>query len=114
MILLIVKWVLFALTIMFTAWLVPGIEVDGFKSALLVVVIMALINIFIKPLVVILTLPINFLTLGLFIFVINALLLLLLAKVAPGFEVDGFLSAFLGSIIISFLGALISSIEFSA
>ena len=108
---LLLRWILFALAIMFTAWLIPGIEVDGFKSALLVVVIMALINIFITPLLVLITLPINLLTLGLFIFVINALLLLLLGRIAPGFEVDGFLSAFLGSVVISFLGALISSIE---
>ena len=108
---LLLRWILFALAIMFTAWLIPGIEVDGFKSALLVVVIMALINIFIKPLLVLITLPINLLTLGLFIFVINALLLLLLGRIAPGIEVDGFLSAFLGSVVISFLGALISSIE---
>ena len=108
---LLLRWILFALAIMFTAWLIPGIEVDGFKSALLVVVIMALINIFIKPLLVLITLPINLLTLGLFIFVINALFLLLLGRIAPGFEVDGFLSAFLGSVVISFLGALISSIE---
>ena len=108
---LLLRWILFALAIMFTAWLIPGIEVDGFKSALLVVVIMALINIFIKPLLVLITLPINLLTLGLFIFVINALLLLLLGRIAPGFEVAGFLSAFLGSVVISFLGALISSIE---
>lgn len=108
---LLLRWILFALAIMFTAWLIPGIEVDGFKSALLVVVIIALINIFIKPLLVLITLPINLLTLGLFIFVINALLLLLLGRIAPGFEVDGFLSAFLGSVVISFLGALISSIE---
>ena len=105
---LLLRWILFALAIMFTAWLIPGIEVDGFKSALLVVVIMALINIFIKPLLVLITLPINLLTLGLFIFVINALLLLLLGRIAPGFEVDGFLSAFLGSVVISFLGARIS------
>lgn len=78
---LLLRWILFALAIMFTAWLIPGIEVDGFKSALLVVVIMALINIFIKPLLVLITLPINLLTLGLFIFVINALLLLLLGRI---------------------------------
>ena len=96
---------------MFTSWLRRVIEVDVFNIELLGVVIMALINIFIKPLLVLITLPIILLTLGLFIFVINALLLLLLGRIAPGFEVDGFLSAFLGSVVISFLGALISSIE---
>ena len=106
---LLLRWVLFALAIMFTAWLIPGIEVDGFKSAMLVVVIMALINIFIKPLIVLITLPINLITLGLFIFVINAALLLLLGRIAPGFEVDGFLSAFLGSIVLSFLSLVINT-----
>ena len=110
--LLLVKWILFALAIMFTAWIIPGISVAGFGSAMIVVVIMALINIFIKPLILLVTLPINILTLGLFLFVINALLLLLLGKIAPGFQVDGFLSALVGSILISILGTMISSIEF--
>ena len=100
---LLLRWVLFALAIMFTAWLIPGIEVDGFKSAMLVVVIMALINIFIKPLIMLITLPINIITLGLFIFFFFSALLLLLGKFAPEFEVDGFLSALLGSFVISFL-----------
>lgn len=109
--LILLKWVLFALAIMLTAWLIPGIEVDSFLSALLVVVIMALINTFIKPLIVFITLPINVITLGLFMLVINAVLFLLLGKISPGFEVDGFLSALLGSVIVTFLGTLISNIE---
>ena len=108
---LLLKWALFALVIMLSAWLIPGIEVDGFLSALLVVVVMALINTFVKPLIVLITLPINVITLGLFIFLINAALLFLFRKITPGFEVDGFLSALLGSVVISFLGTLISNIE---
>ena len=108
---LLLKWALFALVIMLSAWLIPGIEVDGFLSALLVVVVMALINTFVKPLIVLITLPINVITLGLFIFVINAALLLLLGKIGPAFVVDGFVSALLGSVVISFLGTLISNIE---
>lgn len=110
--LLLLKWLLFALAIIFTAWIVPGISVASFPSALLAVVIMSLINIFIKPLILLITLPINILTLGLFILVINAGMLLLLGKLAPGLEVNGFLAAFLGSIVISFLGTIISSVEF--
>lgn len=109
--LILLKWVLFALAIMLTAWLIPGIEVDSFLSALLVVVIMALINTFIKPLIVFITLPINVITLGLFMLVINAVLFLLLGKISPGFAVNGFLSALLGSVIVTFLGTLISNIE---
>lgn len=104
---LIFKWILFALAIMLTGWLIPGINVTSFQGAMLAVVIMALINIFIKPVLVLVTLPINIITLGLFMFVINAFLFLLLGKFAPGLEVNGFLSAFLGSVVLSFLGAII-------
>ena len=105
---LLVRWILFTLAIMFTAWLVPGIEIENFQSAMLVTVIIALINIFIRPLIVFITLPINILTLGLFTLVINALLLMLAGYLAPGFEVDGFISAFLGSVIMAFLGLIIN------
>ena len=105
---MILKWILFALAVMFTAWIVPGISVSGFGSALIVVVIMALINIFIRPLLVFVTLPINFLTLGLFTFVINALLLMLAGFIAPGFQVNGFLSALIGSLVLSIAGVAIN------
>ena len=75
-----------------------------------VVVIIALINTFIKPLLQIITLPINILTLGLFSFVINALLLMLAGYITPGFEVEGFLSALLGSIVLSLFALGISRI----
>lgn len=105
---LLVRWILFTLAIMFTAWLVPGIEIENFQSAMLVTVIIALINIFIRPLIVFITLPINILTLGLFTLVINAFLLMLAGYLAPGFEIDGFISAFLGSVIMAFLGLIIN------
>lgn len=95
------RWIMFALAIIFVSWIVPGIEVSGFLPAMLVVVIIALINTFIKPFLQIITLPINILTLGLFSLVINALLLMLAGFLSPGFEVEGFLSALLGSIILS-------------
>ena len=95
------RWIIFALAIIFVSWIVPGIEVSGFLPAMLVVVIIALINTFIKPFLQIITLPINILTLGLFSLVINALLLMLAGFLSPGFEVEGFLSALLGSIILS-------------
>ena len=95
------RWIMFALAIIFASWIVPGIEVSGFLPAMLVVVIIALINTFIKPFLQIITLPINILTLGLFSLVINALLLMFAGFLSPGFEVEGFLSALLGSIILS-------------
>ena len=107
---LILRWVVYALAIVFVSWVVPGIEVESFVSALLVCVILALINTFIKPLIQIITLPVNILTLGLFSFVINALLLMLVGAVAPGFEVEGFVSALLGSILLSLFALGISRI----
>ena len=109
---LLIRWIFFTLAILFVAWLVPGIFVENFQSAMLVTVIMALINIFIRPLIVFITLPINILTLGLFGLVVNALLFMLAGYIAPGFYVDGFLAAFLGSVVLSFLGLIINMITF--
>ena len=105
------KWIIFALLITFIAWIIPGISVENFLSAMVVCVVIALINVFIRPFLLLISLPINFLTLGLFSFVINALLLILAGKITPGFEVEGFISALLGSIILSLFVGLINKIE---
>ena len=105
---LLVKWLALALAIIFVGWLIPGISISNFWAALIAAAVIALINIFIKPALVFLTLPINILTLGLFVLVINALLFMLVAYVVPGVEVDGFWSAFLGSLILSILSIAVS------
>ena len=107
---LLISWLLYALAIIFIAWLVPGISVENFSSALLVCVIIALINIFIRPIIMLVTLPVNFLTLGIFGLIINALLFMLAGYLAPGVNVNGFLSAFLGSVVLSFLSMVINSV----
>ena len=107
----ILKWVFYAGAVVFTAWLVPGISVENFISAMGVCVIIALINIFIRPLLQFISLPITFLTLGLFSFVVNALLLMLAGFLAPGFEVEGFLSALLGSVVLSFCAGIVERIK---
>ncbi len=104
------RWLLYTLALIFTSWVVPGIEVSSFLNAMFVVVIIALINTFIKPFLQIITLPINILTLGLFSLVINALLLMLAGYITPGFEVEGFLSALIGSIVLSLFALGISRI----
>ncbi|MBP3820205.1 phage holin family protein [bacterium] len=104
------RWIAYSFAIMFIAWIVPGISVENFWIAMLVSVIIALINTFIKPLIQIITLPINFITLGLFSFVINALLFMLAGAVTPGFTVEGFLSSLFGSILLSLFGIFISKI----
>ena len=105
-----VRWLCFTLALIFTAWIIPGIEVSSFFSAMFACVIIALINAFIKPILLIITLPINLLTVGLFTFVINALLLMLAGWLTPGLEVEGFLSALLGSLLLSLFSVGISKI----
>lgn len=107
---LILKWLTFAILIVFVSWIVPGISVDNFISAMLVCVILAIINTFIKPFLQIISFPITVLTLGLFSFVINALLLLLAGAITPGFEVEGFVSALLGSILLALFSVGLNSI----
>lgn len=105
---LFLKWIALALAIMFTAWVIPGISISSFTTALIAAVVIALVNLVIKPILVFLTLPINVLTLGIFILVINALLFMFVAYLVPGVEIDGFWSAFLGAILLSILSIGIS------
>ena len=80
-----ISWVASAIIILLLTYILPGITVAGFVSALLVALVWGLLNAFIKPVLMVLTLPINILTLGLFTFVINALLVMLVAAIVPGF-----------------------------
>ena len=107
---IILRWILYALLIVFVSWIVPGIEVDNFISAMFVCIILALVNTFIKPLIQIIALPVTILTLGLFSLVINALMLMLAGWITPGFEVEGFLSALIGSILLSIFALGVSRI----
>lgn len=97
----VVRWIIYALLIIFVSWIIPGIEVDNFLSAMFVCIILALVNAFVKPLLQIITLPVTILTMGLFTLVINALMFMLAGWITPGFEVEGFLSALLGSLLLS-------------
>lgn len=105
---LLLKWVILALSIMFVGWIIPGISISSFFTALIAAIAIALVNVFIKPVLIFLTLPINILTLGIFILVINAVLFMFVAYLVPGVEVDGFWSAFLGAIVLSILAIAIS------
>ena len=100
---LLLKWLALALAIMFVGWIIPGITISSFMTALIASAVIALINIFIKPVLIFLTLPINIITLGLFILVINALLFMFVAYLVPGVEIDGFWSAFWGAVVLSIL-----------
>ena len=98
---IIINWVLSGIAIILTAYLLPGVQVDSFVTALLVAIVLGIVNAILKPILVLLTLPITLLTLGLFMFVINAVMVLVVDRVIPGFGVDGFMSALLFSLVLS-------------
>jgi putative membrane protein len=106
---LLLRWIILSVAIMVAAYLFPGIQVSGFGSALVAAMVLGVLNAFFRPILIILTLPINILTLGLFTFVINALLLMMTSGVIGGLVVAGFGSALLGSLIISVVSWLLSS-----
>ena len=96
-----VHWLIRAVAIVITAYLLPGVRLTGFFAALVTALVLGLINTFIKPLLLLLTLPLNILTLGMLTFVINALLILLTSALVPGFVVAGFWWALLFSLVLS-------------
>lgn len=106
----IIRILLTAVAVVLLAYILPGVHVVGFGSALIVAVVLGLLNIFVKPVLLILTLPITILTLGLFLLVINALIILLASSFVSGFMVDGFWSALLFSLLLSFLQSILFSI----
>lgn len=107
---IILRWVITAVAVLITAYVLPGVTVDGVFIALVVAVLLGVINVFLKPIVVILTLPINILTLGLFTFVINAAVVLFVARVVEGFDVSNFWWALLFSLVLSAINAVLHGI----
>lgn len=105
-------WLVNALALIAVAYLVPSITVSGFMSALVAALILGLVNAVIRPVLVLLTLPATILTLGLFIFVINALLFWFVGSFVPGFVVHGFMAGLIGSILFSIVSWLLSSLVF--
>lgn len=95
-----------ALALLLTSQLLPGIEVTGIYPALIAALVLGVLNVIVKPILVILTLPITILTLGLFMFVINAALFMFAASFIDGFGVDSFVWALLGSLLVSVSSAV--------
>jgi putative membrane protein len=94
------RWLILTAAVLIAAWLLDGIHVTDLSSAFLAAATLGILNAFFRPLLIFLTLPINILTLGLFTFVINALMLKIVSEVIPGFTVHGFWTAVLGALII--------------
>ena len=98
-----INWLLYALAIGISAYVLPGVRLEGFFAALVTAAILGLVNGVLRPVLFIFTLPLTILTLGLFTFVLNALMVLLAAAIVPGFTVDGFWWALLFSLVLSIL-----------
>jgi putative membrane protein len=100
---LILTWLLAACALLLVAYLFPGVQVQSFSSALIAAFVIGLFNMILRPILVVLTLPVTVVTLGLFLFVINALMFWAAASLMDGFAVSGFWAALLGSLIYSVL-----------
>ncbi|PZQ75740.1 MAG: hypothetical protein DI563_08775 [Variovorax paradoxus] len=106
---LILKWLLSALALLAVSYLYSGVQVTSFTHALIAAAVIGLLNMVVRPVLVVLTLPVTIVTLGLFLFVINALLFWAASGLLSGFHVNGFLAALLGSLLYSLLGVVIES-----
>ncbi|MBG6110463.1 putative membrane protein [Flavobacterium sp. CG_23.5] len=96
--------------VLLIAHFMPGVHVDNFTTALIVAIVLGLLNIFIKPILVLLTLPVTIVTLGLFLLVINAVIILLCTNIVGGFHVDSFWTALIFSIVLSLLQSIMNGI----
>ncbi len=105
-----VRVVLNAIAIVIAAYLVPGIIVSGAAAALVAGLILGFVNAIVRPILILLTLPVTLLTLGLFLFVVNAICLALTAALVPGFDISGFGGAFLGALVVTFVSWVLNAL----
>jgi putative membrane protein len=106
---LLLVWALNAVALLLVPYVIPGVHIENFYSALVAVLVLGLVNTVVRPIFVLLTLPVTLLTLGLFLFVVNALMFWFVGDILSGFRVDGFVSALFGSIVYSVASWLFSS-----
>jgi putative membrane protein len=106
---LILKWLLSALALLAVTYIYSGVQVSNFTSALIAAAVIGLLNMIVRPVLVVLTLPVTIVTLGLFLFIINALLFWAASGLLQGFNVNGFVAALIGSLIYSLLGLVIEA-----
>jgi putative membrane protein len=107
---LVIRWLILTVAILLAAYLIDGIRVSGFHAVLLAAAVLGILNALLRPVLILLTLPLNILTLGLFTFLINAFILKMTSGVIPGFDVIGFWPAVLGALVISIANWLLSTL----
>jgi len=105
---LLIRFLLSGLAVLLTAYLLPGVNVEHYGHALLVAVVISIANVVVKPILIVFTIPITVVTLGLFLLVINAVIILIVDYFVPGFQVDGFWWALAFSLILSIFNSLFS------
>lgn len=108
---ILINWILSALTVFAAAYLLPGVHVGNFTAALVAALVIGIFNAILKPILIILTLPITLLSLGLFTFVIQALLILLADQFVPGFTVDGFFWALILSLALTIINYFLRNLK---
>jgi putative membrane protein len=109
MLLILLRWGLLAAALLFVAYVYPAVQVASFGSAMIAALVLGLLNAVVRPILVVLTLPVTLVTLGLFLFVINALMFYLAGSVLAGLTVPSFTAALIGSLIYSMLGLVIDA-----
>jgi putative membrane protein len=108
---MIIKFLINALAFYITSYIIPGMVIGGWQTLLVIAVVWGILTVFIKPILVILTLPINIMTLGLFTFVINAVLLLIMGNIVPNFHLAGFGTALLAAIVLAIINGFLSKLN---
>ena len=108
-----VHWLLATIALLITAYLVPGFRISSMIAAFIAALMIGFVNMFIWPVLAVLTLPLTVVTFGLFLFVVNAIALKIAAALTPGFQIEGFVPALLGSIVLSVVGYLVRYVFFA-
>lgn len=107
---IIIALILNAVALLATAYIVPGFKVENFTTALLAAIVLGIVNTFIKPVISFVTAPLNFITLGLFTFVVNAVMLFIVSALVKGVTIDGWLAAILGAIVLSVVSTALNAV----
>lgn len=107
---ILISLVLNALALLATAYIVPGFKVENFTTAVLAAIVLGVVNTFIKPILSLITAPLTIITLGLFSFVVNAVVLFIVSAVVKGVVIDGWVTAILGAIVLSVVSTILNSI----
>lgn len=107
---LLVEWIIKTLVLLITSYLVPGFRIDSYVTAFVVAAVLGILNLLIKPILIFFTLPFTIVTFGLFLFVVNAALLLIASKIVRGFYIDSFGTAIIAAVVITLISSLLNRI----